>query len=77
MVKDDRKTSEKHDQNVDSSYPFNNLFKCYDREARALWSQIVSQQRAGKLGLSYIVACVYVYDSTEKTALNQLRTYVE
>ena len=65
------------DHNVHSRYPFYNLFKRYDREARALWSKIVSQQRHGKHDLAYIVAKVYGCKATEKTAFNALCSYDE
>ena len=64
-----------HDHNVHSRYPFYNLFKEYDKDARALWSKIASQQRDGKVGLAYIVAKVYGHKSTEKTAFNALLSY--
>ena len=66
-----------NDHNVHSSYPFYNLFKQYDKNARALWSKIASQQRDGKVGLAYIVAKVYGHNATEETAFNALRSYDE
>ena len=64
-----------NDHNVHSRYPFYNLFKEYDKEARALWSQLVNQQREGRHSLAYIVARVYGYKSTEKAAFNALQAY--
>lgn len=56
-------------------YPFINLFKKHDAEARELWRKLVKQQRSGKVSLAYIVARVYANKANEESALNTLRAY--
>lgn len=60
---------------ANSKYPFTNLFKKNDKEARDVWNRIVGQQRKGKVSLAYIVARVYANRANEETALDTLRAY--
>lgn len=60
---------------ANQQYPFSNLFKKHDKEARELWKRIVKQQRSGKVSLAYIVARVLARRENEATALKTLRAY--
>lgn len=60
---------------ANQQYPFSNLFKKHDKEAREVWKRIVKQQRKGKVSLAYIVARVYANKVNEETALDTLRAY--
>lgn len=60
---------------ANSKYPFSNLFKKHDKEAREVWKRIVGQQRSGKVSLAYIVARVLANRANEQSALNTLRAY--
>ena len=60
---------------ANEKYPFANLFKRNDKEARRVWKKKVGQQRGGKVSLEYIVASVLANRQSEGTALSTLRAY--
>lgn len=64
-----------HDFYVSTRYPFRNLFQRLDKEARAAWSQLVSQQDERNLSIAYVVSEVYANRNSEESALRALQNY--